>query len=195
MNKKVSLKYLGYLLAIEGAFMIPALLIAAFCREGSSTIGFAVTVAILMAVGIPLMMIKPQNKTLYAKDGFFIVAMSWIMLSLFGSVPFIISGAIPNFIDAFFETVSGFTTTGASILSDVESLPRSILYWRSFTHWLGGMGVLVFIMAIVPKSDTGGVALHILRAESTGPAVGKLVPKMRSTARILYTIYIGMTLL
>lgn len=195
MNKKVSLKYLGYLLVIEGAFMLPALLIALIGGETDSVWAFLITIAILSAIGMPLLMVKPKNTVLYAKDGFFIVAMSWIMLSLFGSVPFIVSGAIPSFVDAFFETVSGFTTTGASILSDIEALPRSILYWRSFTHWLGGMGVLVFIMAIVPKSEKGGASLHILRAESPGPSVGKLVPRMRSTARILYTIYMGMTVL
>ena len=195
MNKKISLKYLGYLLVIEGAFMIPALIIALVGGEAGSVRGFLVAIGVLLVIGTPLLKIRTQNTALYAKDGFFIVAMSWIALSLFGAIPFIVSGAIPSFVDAFFETVSGFTTTGASILSDIESLPRSVLYWRSFTHWLGGMGVLVFIMAIVPKSDKGGASLHILRAESTGPAVGKLVPKMRSTARILYTIYISMTVL
>lgn len=195
MNKKITLKYLGYLMAIEGAFMMPALLIALFGGEQSSALGFAVTIGVLEVLGIPLMFLRAENQTLYAKDGFFIVALSWIVLSLFGAMPFTISGAIPCWIDAFFETVSGFTTTGASILTEVESLPRSILYWRSFTHWLGGMGVLVFILAIIPKSAGSGVSLHILRAESTGPAVGKLVPKMRNTARILYAIYIAMTVL
>lgn len=195
MNKKITLKYLGYLLAIEGAFMIPAMLIALFGGERSSAAGFLVTIGILLVIGVPLAFLKVENPTLYAKDGFFIVALSWIVLSLFGAMPFTISGAIPSCVDAFFETVSGFTTTGASILTEIESLPRSILYWRSFTHWLGGMGVLVFVLAIIPKSAGSGVSLHILRAESTGPAVGKLVPKMRSTARILYAIYIAMTVL
>ncbi|MBO5128362.1 MAG: TrkH family potassium uptake protein, partial [Clostridia bacterium] len=195
MNKKLTLKYLGYLMVIEGAFMIPAMLIALIRTETPATFGFAGTIAILLAIGGPLLLLKAENQTLYAKDGFFIVALSWIVLSLFGALPFRISGAIPSFVDAFFETVSGFTTTGSSILTEIESLPMSILYWRSFTHWLGGMGVLVFILAVIPKSAGSGVSLHILRAESPGPVVGKLVPKMRSTARLLYSIYIVMTLL
>ncbi|MGN1346757.1 MAG: TrkH family potassium uptake protein [Eubacteriales bacterium] len=195
MNKKITLKYLGYLMGIEGAFMLPAFFLALFYGEGRSVFAYAVTIAVLWAAGVPLMLLKAKNPTLYAKDGFFIVALSWIVLSLFGAVPFYLSGAIPRFVDAFFETVSGFTTTGASILTEIESLPRSILYWRSFTHWLGGMGVLVFLLAIIPRSAGSGVSLHILRAESPGPVVGKLVPKMRSTARILYAIYIVLTML
>lgn len=195
MNKKITLKYLGYMMVIEGAFMIPAMLIAMFSGEKAALFGFAGTIALLFVLGGPLLLLRPQNQTLYAKDGFFIVALSWIVLSVFGALPFTVSGAIPRYVDAFFETVSGFTTTGASILTEIESLPKSILYWRSFTHWLGGMGVLVFILAIIPKSAGSGVSLHILRAESPGPVVGKLVPKMRSTARILYAIYIAMTAL
>lgn len=193
MNVKITLKYFGYLLAIEGAFMLPSLIIALVCGEISSAMAFIITMAVLFLIGVPLVFIKAGNPALYAKDGFFIVALSWIALSLFGAIPFTLSGAIPHYMDAFFETVSGFTTTGASILTDIESLPHSILYWRSFTHWLGGMGVLVFILAILPKSAGSGVSLHILRAESPGPSVGKLVPKMRSTARILYLMYIFMT--
>ncbi|MBQ4176334.1 MAG: hypothetical protein II640_02580 [Lachnospiraceae bacterium] len=128
----------------------------------------------------------------YAKEGYFIVSLAWIILSLAGALPFFISGSIPDYIDAFFECVSGFTTTGASILEDVEAMPMSMLYWRSFTHWLGGMGVLVLILAIM-QSGSGGSTLHILRAESPGPSVGKIVPKMRRTAQILYGIYIAMT--
>ena len=195
MNKKITLKYLGYMMVIEGAFMLPAMLIAMFCGEKAAMFGFAGTIALLFVLGGPLLLLRPQNQTLYAKDGFFIVALSWIVLSVFGALPFMVSGAIPRYVDAFFETVSGFTTTGASILTEIESLPKAILYWRSFTHWLGGMGVLVFILAIIPKSAGSGVSLHILRAESPGPVVGKLVPKMRSTARILYAIYIAMTVL
>lgn len=195
MNKKITLKYLGYMMVIEGAFMLPAMLIAMFCGERAALFGFASTIALLFLLGGPLLLLRPQNQTLYAKDGFFIVALSWIVLSVFGALPFMVSGAIPRYVDAFFETVSGFTTTGASILTEIESLPKAILYWRSFTHWLGGMGVLVFILAIIPKSAGSGVSLHILRAESPGPVVGKLVPKMRSTARILYAIYIAMTVL
>ncbi len=196
MNKKLTLKYLGYLMLIEGAFMLPSILIGLYCGEYSSVLAFSVTTGILFVIGVPLVfLMKATDRNLYAKDGFLIVSLSWIVLSLFGALPFTISGSIPRYVDAFFETVSGFTTTGASILTEIESLPRSIIYWRSFTHWLGGMGVLVFILAIVPKSEGSGVSLHILRAESPGPVVGKLVPKMRSTARILYAIYIVMTIL
>lgn len=195
MNKRITLKYLGFLMSIEGAFMIPALIVAIVCGEHSSIFGFIVTIAALEAIGIPLAMIRSRDHTIYAKDGFFIVAMSWIVLSVFGAAPFRLSGSIPHYVDAFFETVSGFTTTGASILPLVENLPKSMLYWRSFTHWLGGMGVLVFILAVIPRSAGSGVSLHILRAESPGPVVGKLVPKLRSTARILYSIYIAMTVL
>ena len=195
MNKRITLKYLGFLMSIEGAFMLPALIIAIVCGEHSSVFGFIVTIAALLLIGLPLSMIRSTDHTIYAKDGFFIVSLSWIVLSVFGAIPLRLSGAIPHYIDAFFETVSGFTTTGASILPMVESLPKSMLYWRSFTHWLGGMGVLVFILAVIPRSAGSGVSLHILRAESPGPVVGKLVPKLRSTARILYSIYIVMTAL
>ena len=134
---------------------------------------------------------KPKNTMLYAKDGFVIVSLSWIMLSLFGCLPFVISGTIPNFVDALFETVSGFTTTGASILTAVEPLPKCMLMWRSFTHWVGGMGVLVFILAFIPLS--GGQNMHIMKAESPGPSVSKLVPRVKTTALILYSIYLGLT--
>ena len=134
-------------------------------------------------------------KVIYAREGFVTVALSWVFLSLVGSLPFVISGEIPSFIDAFFETVSGFTTTGASIVPAVEELSKGILYWRSFSHWLGGMGVLVFLLALSPGDNNGaGFTMHLLRAESPGPDVGKLVPKMRQTATILYVICIGMTL-
>ena len=130
---------------------------------------------------------------MYAREGFVTVALSWILMSLFGAIPFVISGSIPNFFDAFFETVSGFSTTGASILTNVEALPKSFLMWRSLSHWIGGMGVLVFLMAIVPLSGGGNV--HLLKAETTGPSVSKLVPKVKSTALILYAIYIALTVI
>jgi trk system potassium uptake protein TrkH len=134
---------------------------------------------------------KPKNAVLYAREGFVIVSLSWIVLSLFGAIPFCLSGTIPNYVNAVFETVSGFTTTGASILPEVESLPKCMLMWRSFTHWVGGMGVLVFIMAFVPLS--GGQNMHIMKAESPGPSVSKLVPRVKTTAMILYSIYLGLT--
>ena len=143
------------------------------------------------AVGFTMTFKKPKDRTMFAKEGLVTVALSWIILSIFGAVPFVISGEIPSMTDAFFETVSGFTTTGASILTNVEGLSQTALFWRSFTHWVGGMGVLVFILAIIPtKSDSG---IHLMRAESPGPSVNKLVPKVRTTAMILYGIYLGMT--
>jgi trk system potassium uptake protein TrkH len=144
------------------------------------------------AIGALFVWRKPKDSVLYAREGFVIVSLSWILLSLFGAIPFCISGTIPNYLDALFETVSGFTTTGASILTEVEPLPRCMLMWRSFTHWVGGMGVLVFIMAFIPLS--GGQNMHIMKAESPGPSVSKLVPRVKTTALILYSIYIVMTL-
>jgi trk system potassium uptake protein TrkH len=144
-------------------------------------------------VGKILTAIKPKSKEAYAKEGFILVALSWIVISVFGAFPFMITGHIPSFANAFFETVSGFSTTGASILKDVEALPKAHLMWRSFTHWLGGMGVLVFVMAVTPLLGKGSI--HILKAESPGPSVSKLVPKVKSTAMLLYGIYLVMTLL
>ena len=190
MNYKMIKYTLGWLLVFEtGFFLVP--LLTALCFGEREALSFLASMLICgLAAGLFLFG-KPQNKKLYARDGFCIVALSWIFLSLFGSFPFIISGAIPNFIDALFETASGFSTTGASILSDVEALPKCMLMWRSFTHWVGGMGVLVFIMAFVPLS--GGRNLHIMKAESPGPEVSKLVPKMKTTALILYLIYLILT--
>ena len=139
------------------------------------------------------MMVKPKNKSMFIREGFVIVGLAWIVMSLFGALPFTLSGEIPHYIDALFETISGFTTTGASILNDVEAMSKSMLFWRSFTHWIGGMGVLVFVLAILPNSE--GQNIYLLKAESTGPQVGKLVSKVRFTARILYIIYFGITLL
>ena len=137
--------------------------------------------------------VKPYSDVIYAKDGFVVVSLGWVLMSMIGALPFVLSGDIPHYIDALFETVSGFTTTGASILEDVEGLSRGCMFWRSFTHWIGGMGVLVFIMAVLPMS--GEHSMHIMRAEVPGPTVGKLVPRVRQTAKILYLIYIAMTLL
>lgn len=183
---------LGWLLLFEACFFtIP--LVCGIVYWESATWSFLISMLICAVAGASLIVKKPKQKKLYAKDGMVIVALSWIVISLFGSLPFIISGAIPSFVDALFETVSGFTTTGASILSEVESLPKCMLLWRSFTHWIGGMGVLVFIMAFLPLG--GAQNLHIMRAESTGPSVSKLVPRMRTTALILYIIYFGLTLI
>ena len=191
MNFRMIKQTLGYLLLFEAAFLFVPIITAAIYSE-VEIYSFLITAALSAVCGILLIRFyRPKNKLLFARDGFVIVSASWILISLFGSLPFVISGAIPNFIDALFETVSGFTTTGASILSEVESLPRSILMWRSFTHWVGGMGVLVFIIAFLPLS--GGQNMHIMKAESPGPSVSKLVPRVKDTAKILYVIYIVFT--
>ncbi len=183
------------MLALEGAFMIPALIISIVLGETASAIAFAEVIGICLVIGAAGIILKADFSKVYAKEGYVTVALAWILLSLIGALPFTLSGSIPHYIDAVFECISGFTTTGASILKNVETLPRSMLYWRSFTHWLGGMGVLVFILAIMPLNPGSGTGLHILRAESPGPSVGKFVPKMRSNARILYGIYVAMTVL
>lgn len=191
MNYRTIFYTLGCVLNIEAvAMLLP--LICAFIYHDPTVWSFICSIAICLVFGISLTVKSPKNKTLYSKEAFITVALSWIALSLFGSFPFFFSGYIPNFIDALFETVSGFTTTGASILSDVEALPKSLLFWRSFTHWIGGMGVLVFLISILPLSGSNNV--HLIRAESTGPAVSKLVPKVRTTAAILYIIYLCITL-
>ena len=154
---------------------------------------FLISMFICLVIGIPLTLHKPKNKVFYIKDGCVAVALSWIALCITGSLPFLLTSSIPHPIDALFETVSGFTTTGSSILTDVEVLPHCILLWRSFTHWIGGMGVLVFLLSLLPLA--GGYHMNLMKAESPGPSVSKLVPKVQSTAKILYTIYIGMTLI
>ena len=192
MNYKMIRNILGWLLLFEAGFMLVPL-ITGLCYAEAEVWAFAAAILICAAMGGLCVWRKPKDPVLYAREGFVIVALSWIALSLFGAIPFCISGAIPNYLDAVFETVSGFTTTGASILSEVESLPRCMLMWRSFTHWVGGMGVLVFIMAFIPPS--GGQNMHIMKAESPGPSVSKLVPRVKTTALILYSIYIVMTLI
>lgn len=185
------IKYiLGWILVFETLFLLIPLITAAVYGESCIT-AILLSMAVCLAVGGLLIFKKPHNTELYSREGFVIVSMSWIILSLFGALPFFFSGAIPNFIDALFETVSGFTTTGASILSEVESMPKAMLMWRSFTHWVGGMGVLVFIMAFIPLS--GGQNIHIMKAESPGPSVSKLVPRVKTTALILYSIYFVLT--
>ena len=197
MNFRVISKYMGNILMLEGAFMLPAILVALIYKEYSSIPAFVITIALCLAIGYVLSKVKQNNRGIYAKEAYVSVALGWLILSTFGCLPFIISGYIPNFIDAFFETVSGFTTTGSSILTNVELLSNSMLYWRSFTHWLGGMGVLVFLMAIVPMSNTkgGGEGLRLMRAESPGPSVGKMTPTLKETARVLYKIYLAMTVI
>ena len=197
MNFKMMGRFIAQILSIEGIFMLPALAISLFCREAAAAWGFSYTLLVIVGLALVLNLIcRGAPSAFYAKEGMVCVGGSWIVLSMVGCLPFWFSGEIPHYVDAFFEIVSGFTTTGASIVPEVERLSKSILYWRSFSHWLGGMGVLVFLLALVPSSDKGtGFTMHLLRAESPGPNVGKLVPKMRTTAAILYVIYIVMTIL
>ncbi|MGN0157796.1 MAG: TrkH family potassium uptake protein [Brotaphodocola sp.] len=190
MNISIITYFLGWVLGIEGALMVIPCIIALIYQEISG-LYFVGVGAFCFVAGWLMSHKKPTNSVFYAKEGFVSVALSWIVLSFFGAMPFFLSGEIPRLEDALFETVSGFTTTGASILSDVEALSHCMLMWRSFTHWIGGMGVLVFILAILPLA--GGYNMHIMRAESPGPSVGKLVPRVKSTAKILYMIYFAMT--
>ncbi len=191
MNHRMIGTLLGYVLIIIGVtLLLPC--IVALCY-GESAVALLITAAICFAAGGSLSLLRPKtNRVMHAREGFVMVSLSWILISLAGALPFYLSGHIPSFLDAVFETVSGFTTTGASILKDVEALPHCLLFWRSFTHWLGGMGVLVFMLAIVPLS---GESIYLLRAESPGPSVSKMVPKMRTSALILYGIYLAMTIL
>lgn len=191
MNRRMVIYTIGQLIGVEAAVMMLPLCVSLIYGEGSwkaflITIGIAI---VLSALG--LLLSRPKSHVIYAKEGFATVALAWIIMSGIGALPFVISGEIPNYIDAFFETVSGFTTTGSSIVRDVEALSHGILFWRSFTHWLGGMGVLVFVMAILPSSSDRFI--HLMRAEVPGPVVGKLVPKIKETAKILYLIYMVMT--
>ncbi len=189
MNYRMLRYLLGCILLIEAILLLLPLATAMIYKE--DILPFVYTICILLVISVPCVILKPKNTHIYAREGFICVSAAWILLSVFGALPFVFSGVIPNFIDALFETVSGFTTTGATILTAVEGFPRSILFWRSFTHWVGGMGVLVFMLAILPSA--GGEAIHLMRAEVPGPTKGKLVPKMRQTALILYGIYIVLT--
>jgi len=184
------LKSLGIVILTEGLCMLPSLLVSLIYGQGDAT-AFVISIIICLTVGYVLYRIPIKNRNFYARDGYAIVSLGWIAISLFGAVPFVISGAIPSFIDAFFETTSGFTTTGSTILQDIESLTHGLLFWRSFTHWMGGMGVLVLTLAVLPSIGAG--SFHIMKAESTGPSAEKLVPKLGQTAKILYAIYIVMT--
>ena len=197
MNYRMIGRINAFILLIEGIFMIPAVIFSLVDRDFSVTKGFLITMgAIVVFAGILLLITRKAKSGFYAREGLVCVGLGWILISLFGSCPYWISGQIPNFANALFETVSGLTTTGASVVSSVESLARATNYWRCFTHWLGGMGVLVFLLAVAPIGEQSeGFTMHLLRAESPGPSVGKLVPRMRRTAAILYVIYILLTLL
>lgn len=190
MNKKMIRFILGYVMLIEAALMLLPLIVGMIYREQDS-LWFLIVLSCAAALGYLLCRTKPEDTVFYLKEGCIATGLSWIVMSILGALPFTLSGAIPSYVDALFETVSGFTTTGASILEDVEALSHSMLFWRSFTHWIGGMGILVFLLAII--SMTGGSHMNLMRAESPGPSVGKLVPKVRRTAMILYLIYTGLT--
>ena len=192
MNLSMVVYLLGWILLCEGALLLlPAVVSAIYVESAVWTL--LGTAALCGLLGGALVHRKPKNRVFYLRDGFIVTAFSWIVISVIGALPFLLTGAIANPIDAVFETVSGFTTTGASILSDVECLPKGILFWRSFTHWIGGMGVLVFLLTLLPL--TGGSHVNLMKAESPGPQVEKLVPSVQSTAKILYGIYLGLTVL
>ncbi|MBR3382300.1 MAG: TrkH family potassium uptake protein [Clostridia bacterium] len=197
MNFRMIARIISFILLVEAAFMLPAMLLCAFGGQSASAIAFLITIGIIIAVSSMLWLIsRNAPKGFYSRDGLICVGFSWIIMSLLGALPFTISREIPNYIDAVFEIASGFSTTGASILTDVEAMSRGMLLWRSTSHWLGGMGVLVFLLALVPISGRNdGFTMHLLRAESPGPDVGKLVPRMRETATILYAMYIALTVL
>ena len=190
MNTSVIRYLLGYILKLEGFLLLLPCIVAGIYYEKSG-IYFLIVALISIAIGFIFSAKKPRDFTFYLKEGCATTALGWVVLSIFGCLPFYISGEIPSFTDALFETISGFTTTGASILPEVESLSYCMNFWRCFTHWIGGMGVLVFLLAIIPLS--GGSNINLMRAESPGPSVGKLVPKMKHTARLLYIIYFGLT--
>ncbi len=191
MNYRMIFYTLGWISMFESAFMLVPMITALVYKEYSELAAFAICALICLAVGLALSFLRPKNRKLRSRDGFVIVALSWVVLSLFGAIPFMLTGACDNYIDALFETVSGFTTTGSTIFRDVEALPRCILMWRSFTHFVGGMGILVFIMAFLPLS--GGTNMYIMKAESPGPTVSKPVPKIKMAALLLYVVYMVMT--
>ncbi len=194
MNRRMIFYMVGNIVLLEAVLLLLPTIVALIYQEMNGVNAFSITILIAAAVGAGLKIVfRPSSRVIYAKEGFIIVTFAWILLSLLGCLPFIISREIPDFFDAFFETASGFTTTGASIVRDVESMSYGMLFWRSFTHWLGGMGVLVLIMAILP-SDSGR-AIHIMRAEMAGPVIGKIVPRIRETAKILYYIYLALTVI
>ena len=192
MNRAIIRFILGSVLKIEAVLMLLPCIVA-LCYKEQEGLSFLLVAFLSGILGIILTISKPKNHVFYLKEGCIITSLSWILLSIVGAVPFVLTGEIPSFTNALFETISGFTTTGASILSDVEALSYTSLFWRSFTHWIGGMGVLVFLMAIIPLS--GGSNIYLMKAESPGPSVGKLVPKMKHTARLLYLIYFGLTII
>lgn len=194
MNYRMIGYMLGWVCCFEGMFMSLPLLVALIYGEKRQGISILAVMMVCGLIGAAAVTKKPKKRAMYAREGLVTVALSWILLSALGALPFVLSGDIPSYVDALFETVSGFTTTGSSILTEVEKMSYSCLFWRSFTHWVGGMGILVFILAILPAKSSSA-SMHIMRAESPGPSVSKLVPRLRTTAMILYAIYLGMTML
>ena len=195
MNYKNLGKLLGKIMVLEGGLMLAPLLVSFIYRESvRGKIAFLLPILALVGIGLSLQTLKPKRSFLYQREGFALVALAWIVMTLFGAIPFVINGDIPNYIDACFEIMSGFTTTGASVITDITLISRAGLFWRSFSHWIGGMGILVFILIFIPESDEGS-SMHLLRAESAGPQVDKIVSKMKVTTRILYLIYLGLTVL
>lgn len=192
MNYSIVAKVMGILLVFEAVFMLPAQFIAIYYNQSDKS-AFFISILIIATIGFTMAKIKTTNKKIRTKEGLAIVALGWLFSAIFGALPFIISGSIPSYVDAFFETVSGLTTTGATILNDIEALPRGILFWRSFTHWIGGMGILVFTIALLPTFGVGG--FQIFKAESPGPISDKIVPRIKDTAKILYITYISITLI
>ncbi|MBQ6021610.1 MAG: TrkH family potassium uptake protein [Clostridia bacterium] len=192
MNRRMILYMPMQIMKLQAAVMLIPALVGFYYREQSAMSFVLCAAGALLVAFVAAKLLHPEYKTIYAKEGFVIVALTWVLMSVLGALPFVVSGEIPRFTDALFETVSGFTTTGASIVRDVEGLSHAVLFWRSFTHWLGGMGILVFVMAVVNISDR---PIHIMRAEMPGPIVGKLAPRAKDTAKILYLMYIGLTVL
>ncbi|MDO4735119.1 MAG: potassium transporter TrkG, partial [Lachnospiraceae bacterium] len=192
MNWKRIIKILGFIMLVTSAFMVLPMIVA-FIYHEKDWIYFLITIAGLAVIGLPLIAIRPKNKNFFSRDGFLIVALAWIVMGLAGAVPLCISGLVPDYINAVFESVSGFTTSGISILPNVEAASHSLLFWRSLTHWIGGMGVLVFMLALSPVSS--GSSMHIMRAEAPGPTTEKLSPKISQTAKWLYVIYLALTLI
>ena len=187
MNKKLIIRLLSSILVIEAIAMVPSLLVSLYFGDGDAS-AFVITMLLLLVLGLPVYILsKPENPNLRAREGFMVVPLAWVLLSVFGALPFVISGMIPNFADALFESVSGFTTTGATIMPNVMNQPRGMMFWRSFTHWIGGMGVLVLTLALLPKMS--GRTAHLVKAESPGPTMSKLLPRMGDTAKVLYLLY------